>query len=71
MMIVLLNCTTDEGSCIAAEVFSSIFLLISEENYNVKYTTQSFRTLQQASISTEEFTPVIMLLQFIANTQLK
>ena len=35
------------GSCIAAETFGFIFLLIiGEENYNVKYTTQSFKTIQ-------------------------
>ena len=39
--------TTDEGSCIATETFGFISLLIGEENYNVKYTTQLFRTSQQ------------------------
>ena len=35
-------CTTDEGSCIAAESFGFIFLLIGKENYNVKLYISGF-----------------------------
>ena len=47
ILYISIFCTTDEGSCIAAETFGikNIYWLVKKNN-NVKYyTTQSFRTL--------------------------